>query len=447
MNSRMDITDGFFSFKIKHEDLGILFIDILNEKPDHNSPLFDSLQSHLRSDKTTSDTIKKLSENTKIAKIAAIMAKPHLLIKNRMGGGSMEVEMSLAVHAPEIDEHAFAMVKIEDNNSFIFQLFDTPYHYLAWWLDRNASKADHVVPNYMPPPIRFETTVYMLHCIDMFRHSVYQGMIDNQQAKFDQISLKKFLSSFSTGLQKSDLRWLAPSLIALTPGLSTSAITHDSEIFETMAELDFLIPTTTQDGKTAELALGEAGLAMGTEFEQSWFHSAGLEILLNIGDGDWGTLQRVFLAPTGLANHLFLFFPDDKGYLMVNHQAMTRSQLDEKITTLLIEALDAPLEAVEQRKTAPDAAEQSVSEEESKQAPKTESKPKPEKTQNTTISCHNCNTKMDSLQKFCTSCGTKVADKPAEAEAEAEAAKLTCPDCAAEITKDLKFCVECGEKL
>jgi hypothetical protein len=331
--SRLKTKEDFFSFQIKRSDLGPLFIDILGIKPAPTSPLFDTLQNYRKTNAEVSTAVKDAGDNKKIAQIAAVMANPKLLIQNRMGGGSLPVDITLAVHAPAVDPNRFAMVQITQKDLYTFHLFATPYHYLAWWLERNASKAEHTTPNYIPPPIQFETVPCLLHCIDIFRRKMYQTMLDSQQPEPVYISTKDFLSSFSSAMKSRDMRWLAPAFIGLTPNLSPSA-TINTDILETMVNLDFITILPDENDLSAHFTLGEAGLAMGVEFQQSWFYSAGFAISLATEAGDWQILQQGFLAPTGLANHLFLINLSDENSLITNHQAMTRKQLDEKMILL-----------------------------------------------------------------------------------------------------------------
>lgn len=84
-----------------------------------------------------------------------------------------------------------------------------------------------------------------------------------------------------------------------------------------------------------------------------------------------------------------------------------------------------------------------ISQPDSKGTEKTQttSAPKPpQKSPEQTIDagCHNCHAYLEDNVKFCTSCGTKVIDKPV---------KPTCPGCAGEISESLKFCTNCGQKL
>jgi len=423
MSNDISFAEGFFSFKVRREDLGTLFIDIFGEIPDQSSPLFDSLTPHQKSKKDVSSEIKELASNKKAARTFAIMASPKLLIKNRLGGGTLEIDMTMAVQSPEVDEQAFAMVQMTNDNSFSFHLFDTPYHYLAWWLERNASKADQPSPNYIPPPVRFETILYLLHTIDMFRRSIYQGMVNNQAPEFSNIRMEDFLSSYSAAIEKKDMRWLTTTFLGLTPGLTPSVKDDYIDIMKAMTELDFLIPGESKDGHPPELFFGEAGISMGTEFHQSWFYSAGFEILLNEGAGNWGTLQRGYLAATGLANHLFLINSSDDDLLMVNHQAMTRDELDKKMINLLLDAMKAGPEDIEQTRIEPEP-DTEQSQEKSEQASK--------------MFCPICNIELNGKQKFCTTCGSK-ADSKADSAA--------CPGCGVEITGNIKFCTRCGQKL
>lgn len=440
---------GFYSFRITREDLGQLFLDIHGKKPEPVSPLFDVLKDYIRTGKEISPETRELAGNDKTALVSAIFAHPQLLIKNRMGGGTTGLAVTTAVHAPDVCEQSFAMMKMLAPDLFAFQLFDTPYHYLAWWLERNGCKAMEPCPNFMPPVLSFETSVYLLHCIDLFRRCIYQSMLDSKEPDFTNISMETFFSSLTSAIKAKDTRWLAPSFVGLIPGLTSFSNEKSSDILKIMNDLDFMIPVAGQDGGIATLTFGEAGIAMGDEFHQSWFHSAGFEFLLNTGDNSWGTLQRGYLAPTGLANHLFLSTLDDNDCLLINHQALTRKQLDNKMTHLVLESMKADSQQI-----APSSfARKPAYKQEQKHELDTEvaNKPGPEVKkerenirQNEKIICQNCDAVLEGDQKFCTSCGQKEDGKPAGPK---KNERPSCPDCGAEITENLIFCTECGERL
>ena len=52
------------------------------------------------------------------------------------------------------------------------------------------------------------------------------------------------------------------------------------------------------------------------------------------------------------------------------------------------------------------------------------------------IKCRKCNLILESTQKFCPECGTKVWVKPTK-----------CPKCAKSVFDSDKFCQDCGENL
>jgi hypothetical protein len=83
--------------------------------------------------------------------------------------------------------------------------------------------------------------------------------------------------------------------------------------------------------------------------------------------------------------------------------------------------------------------------------PKAENKPEPKEKTKTDIkrkpapapvkkatACSSCGVSIEPGTKFCTSCGTKVIDKPI---------MPSCPGCGAQITSSNKFCIACGMKL
>ena len=448
MDGNQEQTTGFYSFRITREDLGQLFIDIHGKRPEPVSPLFDLLKGYERTDKEISADVRKLADNSKTALIAAIFSHPSLLIKNRMGGGTTGLTATIAVHAPDICEQSFAMMKMISPDLLAFQLFDTPYHYLAWWLERSGCKTMEPCPNYMPPVLTFETSIYLLHCIDLFRRCIYQGMLDYREPIFRNITLETFFSSLASSIKAKDTRWLAPSFIALTPGLTPFPHKRSSNVLQIMNDLDFMIPIADQNGGSATLTFGEAGIAMGEEFYQSWFSSAGFEILLNTGDNSWSTLQKGYLAPTGLTNHLFVFDIDENDNLLTNHQALIRTELDSRMTHLILQSMKADPQQVLMSSSAKKSEDEHTlkHEPDGEGANKSGSEGEEDNkiTQNNTGVCQNCDAVLQYGQKFCSSCGQKVGDKPMEPE---KKEKLLCPDCGANITDDLIFCTECGERL
>jgi predicted RNA-binding Zn-ribbon protein involved in translation (DUF1610 family) len=84
-----------------------------------------------------------------------------------------------------------------------------------------------------------------------------------------------------------------------------------------------------------------------------------------------------------------------------------------------------------------------ISQPNSKSAEKTQASSVPEPAQKTPPQttrpeCHNCHAELEDHLKFCTSCGTKIIEKPVTP---------SCPDCGAQITSGLNFCLQCGKKL
>jgi hypothetical protein len=240
----------------------------------------------------------------------------------------------------------------------------------------------------MPPPLSVNATVYVLHAVDLFRRRAYEAYLDPGSADPAVISADEFLSRLQRSLEARDLRWLAPAFIGLTPGLPLSGLGAGAADLARLVELDVLLPA--KDGGGRRLVFGEAGKRMGVEFQHSWFSAVGFQIADRDDDG-WRVRARGFLAPTGLANHLFLV-ADNDGSAGVNHQALTRDMLDRALTNLFVAAPGARPGRRPQGKRA--AAEATKTAAPAPEAPK--------------LFCSRCGTELAATRKFCTNCGAAV---------------------------------------
>ena len=89
--------------------------------------------------------------------MAEIICRPEFIMTNYTGGGSLPRSFFAVCHAPTIDGDAFAVVSPSYQGSFLFQLFETRWLFIAWWMSLNASSVADPTPNYMPPPMRYAT--------------------------------------------------------------------------------------------------------------------------------------------------------------------------------------------------------------------------------------------------------------------------------------------------
>jgi hypothetical protein len=325
--------DSEFSFQVGQPDVLSLLAGLRIASFDEKSPLAALLRDEQRATPAkSSDLLRSLAGNPDVAKTIAILSRPALIMENRAGGGTKPIGFFTVCHAPDIDNQAFATV-LPSAEGFLFVLHPTRFHFLAWWLGSHASKANEPVPNHLPPPLDLGSLVCALHVIDLFRRCSFENLLAHVTSE-PAIQPDGFLDSLQTSVAGRDLRWLVPSFIGLTPGLDFGGFGERTDPIEKLARMDMLF--AADGGGNPLLHFGEAGKRLGVEFYHSWFQAIGFRTLVRIGT-EWTAAHSGFLAPTGLANHLFLIDGPT-----VNHQALTRDLLDRKLVKLFGDAVIPP---------------------------------------------------------------------------------------------------------
>jgi len=403
-----------FTFQVGKNDLGPLFFDSLKLKCSNFSPLAGALSSYVAGSNKPSAARANINQDPQVLKAASILADPVVRMINRTGGGAMPVSHFTACYNPGIDDQAFAVVTPSFEGSYLIQLFDSPWHYLGWWLVLNASEVGEPIGNYMPPPIRFESLVYMLHTIDAYRRCAFESMLDYTPAEQASIKPAEFIESMQQSIRSRDLRWLLPAFIGLIPNLNVSSFDGNPEFISALAKYDFLLPARDTETQEDIFVFGEAGKIMGVEFHRTWVKSIGFEIAASTPKG-WRVMHRGFLAPTGFTNHLFILAMDAGGNCFVNHQAMDRHMLDHKLANLLAAVLnqkDIAEDGLHIEKAVPFIKETEIVQPvEAVSIPSAARPATPDK-----ILCKFCGTNNDVDALFCKGCGQPVPKKELEQE-------------------------------
>ncbi len=414
MSAQSNGAGGAFTFQVAQSELGPLFVDMLKLDGDSGSPVAAPLGRYKKgSSKKPSAELKAVAADADAARAAAILARPEWTMTNRTGGGSLPLSFFTAAHAPSIDEYGVAVVAPSYDGAYFIQLFASPWLFLAWWLNLNASGAAEPIANYIPPSTSYESLIYLLHTTDLYRRASMNSQLDHQPTEMPSITAESFGATFKTSVRSNDLRWLLPAFLGLTPGLDRAGFDEAGEHLKALARLEFLFPAKSgEDGDTNDrLVFGEAGRIMGVEFYRSWFQAVGFETSVRTGGG-WRVADRGFLAPTGLANHLVLvdLHQAGSGSPSVNHQAMTRDVLDGKMARLLTQSLAQSL-------LSPD-----------------------EESETATQNCEQCDLPLKPGQKFCVNCGAAVAPQDVNEES------TYCTHCGATLLIGKMFCADCGTR-
>ena len=414
------------TFQVAKGDLGPLVIDRLGIACTPRSPLASALDGYTAGTGSASDALAPVATSPDAAKAVAILARPGLVMSHRTGGGALPVSFYSACHQADADLDAWAVVSPSYRGAFLVQLFEDRYAFLAWWLTIHGSQADETVPNYIAPPTTLEETVYLLHAIDTFRRCAYQNQLDFAPSETPLIGVDAFTATLRDSVRSGDLRWLLPTFLALTPGLDLSAFDESAIHLQALVRRDFLIPAAIAGGPDDRLLFGEAGRVLGVEFFRSWFQAVGFETVTHTRSG-WRVANRGLLAPTGIANHLFRVERDPAGRVRINHQALTRQDLDGELVRMIGHALDGAAGAGgdDLPLAAPSATD------DSERPPTVDSRPL--KTVADALTCATCGAALQPEQSFCTQCGAP--------------SKPTCPDCGAIFEKCPRFCTACGAKL
>jgi hypothetical protein len=264
---------------------------------------------------------------------------------------------------------------VNAQGDILLLLFDDWESFLKWWTGVYASPGMGNYQAVFPGVMETEILVCALHCIDIYRRSYMESMLDYRSGLSLSLTTQDFVQLLKRSLASKDKRWLLPTMFEVTPGLKNSSIALKPEHIKQAGELGFVT------SNEATLTLGERSRIMGTEFITSWLGAIGWQATALINGGE-RSLSRVFLAPTAFANHLFSFDTGANREGRFRHQASTAAELKQTLINWM-EALQ-----------------------------KAAGQPAPVKSEikSTTKAkfCGQCGTEIRPGKKFCTGCGATL---------------------------------------
>jgi len=231
--------------------------------------------------------------------------------------------------------------------------------------------------NVFPNVMETEVLVCALHCVDIYRRSYMESMLDYRSGVDSSLSMQDFVQLLKRSLASRDKRWLLPTMFEITPGLKNSSIALNPEHMKQIGELGFI----TSDAN--DVTLAERSRIMGTEFITSWMGGFGWQATALI-DGQERSLSRVFLAPTAFTNHLISFEAAQAGKTRFRHQAANRQEL--------LEILSGWMKALGRAAGITDA----------------ESSTEPPPASAQVRFCSNCGAEIRPGKRFCTACGNSL---------------------------------------
>ncbi|KUG03347.1 hypothetical protein ASZ90_019233 [hydrocarbon metagenome] len=319
---------------------------------------------------------KPLSESPRLKQIAQRLLEPDLKIEfNRGGAGAADDQYYVLLSN---DDKAVLAQFVNAEEDLLFLLFNDWESFLAWWSGLYATQGMGAYKVVFPNIMETEVLVCALHCIDIYRRSYMESMLDYRSGVSLSLTTQDFVQILKRSLASKDIRWLLPTMFEITPGLKSSSIALKPEHLKQLEELGFI----TSNSNEGILTLAERARIMGTEFLSSWMGSIGWQATALI-NGEERNLSRVFLAPTAFANHLFSFEIQANGDTRFRHQASTAPEL----TQTLAKWMEALQKATGNVAATPKTSDNSV--------------PKPK-------FCGQCGRQVSPGEKFCADCGTAV---------------------------------------
>ncbi len=117
-----------------------------------------------------------------------IAAAPDLIVKWRIGGGSVEL-MEFTLTRSKDQGQALVLVAGAEPSNILFRVFAQAADFVDWFMTSYAGKNDQTVANYIPPTVELGELVYLLHAVDAFRIASFRGMLDYQAGQRPTLSL------------------------------------------------------------------------------------------------------------------------------------------------------------------------------------------------------------------------------------------------------------------
>lgn len=322
---------------------------------------------------SATDWFKVLTESSVFSKIARNMLEPDLKISFSRGGNFSGSEQYYALFSSK-DNSVLAKFT-NDQGELILMIFPDELEFCKWWAGVYASEGIEDYKSISSEKLDIEVMLCILHCLDIYKRSYMESMLDYRKMVDVSISTSDFVKLLKTALASSDTRWYLPSLFQVAPALKSGKLSLKQEHIKKLEELGFI----KCDDKLL-LTMSEKGRTIGTEFLTSWMGSIGLQAS-SLVNGQEKVSSQIVMTPTAFTNHLVTFEAGNDMNYKFRHEALTR----EAVTTNLqkwLKSLDKGI-AADSVKLSAD----------------TDKKPK---------FCGYCGSKLYPGKKFCTNCGEKV---------------------------------------
>ena len=266
-----------------------------------------------------------LGQDRDFMSMVEIACSPVSVVNSRIGGSAVPFEEMHLCWKRVSGSRVISVLKTAEDEVSL-QTWPDSGAFVEWWCGNFACKSDTVVANYMPPMLSLEGLMTLLHCIDAYRRATFRSMLNFTPYDMPTLTPAEFTESAAMAIKSRDIRWLLPSFAVLVPGLAEYNLGGMPDLSREAWSRNFLKTVTHRDTGEERIGFGEAGSSMGMEFYRTWLMGAGFE-LKTIRPEGIVTAARVFLAPTGLTNHLIALEAQPDGSCTANHQPYHYEQL------------------------------------------------------------------------------------------------------------------------
>ncbi|GEM_PF-559211 len=377
MENKLNTMDSSEVFKLAPSDINHIF-----RRSGRKGNLLSPFRYNAEQAATikSSELFKRIFDSPSFLQIAGRLLEPELKIEFNSGGGSSADDQYFALLSKE-DKSVLAQF-VNSEKDILLIMFPDWGKFLEWWAGVYASKGMKGYQKVFPNSMEIEALVCALNCIDIYRRSYMESMLDYSSGINLALTTQDFVQLLKRSLASKDKRWLLPTLFEITPGFKNSSIALKPDHIEQIEELGFIAR------KEQTITLTERSRIMGTEFITGWLGSIGCQATA-LMKGEELSLSRVFLAITAFTNHLVSFEIGANGDTRFRHQASTAAEL--------IQTLGQWMEALQKAtsNTAPRTNTASPAKSSNNDAPKAQF-------------CTQCGSEIRPGKKFCNNCGKAV---------------------------------------
>ena len=320
-------------FQVAADDIGILWTDLLRLAPNPLSPIGPDLKEYAPGSGQVTPELQKIAAQPQAVKAAAMLAQPDLRLHCWMGGATTSLSYAVFCRSRAVDPDGVAVFAPSYQGSLLVNYFPSVAMGATWGADVLGSDVTGEPPLLLPPVMPLESAVYAFHTIDCFRRVAYQSMLEHVTLETPHLTVPQFTAAFNQSLASADIRWLLPAFLQMTTGVRDLPFAPRSEHLGLLVEEKILRPVRVGEAREPAYAFGEAGRLLGIEFLRTWWTAAALTLDLLEGDAVRKD-QRIFVAPTAVANHWFTV-KEVSGGAVVDCAPLTQLAMQQRLADLL----------------------------------------------------------------------------------------------------------------